>query len=200
MLGSETGLNGAGAAFAPAVETPKKINNHITQKIGQPKSKHHARKIGTKTAKKAIGRAASKAFPASSFQEALTIADAIQAYSGGSGKIRRLTLFDALKKSPDSGPSRQLVTNSARYGLTTGSYKAEHLELTSKGNLATNVEGDPKEKLKARFELAISSRRSRRYTTSLLATSCQRNPSCTTSCARRESRMLTSPSVPMRSS
>jgi hypothetical protein len=157
MLGSETGLNGAGAAFAPAVETPKKINNHITQKIGQPKSKHHARKIGTKTAKKAIGRAASKAFPASSFQEALTIADAIQAYSGGSGKIRRLTLFDALKKSPDSGPSRQLVTNSARYGLTTGSYKAEHLELTSKGNLATNVEGDPKEKLKARFELAISS-------------------------------------------
>jgi len=139
--------------IAPAHRASHKTNG---RKPAQAKSKVSAAKSASKEVKKPIGRAGSKAFPSSSFQEALTIADAIQAHSGGTGKIRRLTLFDTLKKSPDSGPSRQMVTNSARYGLTTGSYAAEHLELTAKGNLATNPEGDPKEKLKARFELAIN--------------------------------------------
>jgi hypothetical protein len=132
----------------------QKSNSH---KPAKARTKRVAGKTTGKTPKKATGRAASKAFPTASFLEALTIADAIQAHSGGTGKIRRLTLFDTLKKSPDSGPSRQLVTNSARYGLTTGSYAAEHLELTPKGNVATNPEGDAREKLRARFDLAISS-------------------------------------------
>jgi hypothetical protein len=153
MPGNETRSNSTTAASVPVAEIPQKSNNH---KPTQVKTKHHARKAAAKNAKRVTGRAASKPFPTFSFQEALTIADAIQAHSGGTGKIRRLTLFDTLNKSPDSGPSRQLVTNSARYGLTTGSYIAEHLELTPKGNVATNAEGDPKEKLKARFELAIS--------------------------------------------
>jgi hypothetical protein len=154
MVESAAVSNGTEAPVVPGGEQVQKINNH---KSVQPKARRPVRKATGKTAKKATGRAASKAFPTFSFQEALTIADAIQAHSGGTGKIRRLTLFDALKKSPDSGPSRQLVTNSARYGLTIGSYKAEHLELTPKGNVATNIEGDAKERLKARFELAIGS-------------------------------------------
>jgi hypothetical protein len=107
-----------------------------------------------KSPKRLVGRAASKAFPTFSFQESLEIAEAIHAHAAG-GKIRRLTLFDAIKKSPDSGSSRMLVTNSARYGLTTGSYQAEHLELTPKGRIATDPDANPKERLKARFELAI---------------------------------------------
>jgi hypothetical protein len=134
---------------AHAENVPQKMNSRTAKK-----SKNNGVKAAK--AKKSTGRAGSKSFPTFSFREALVIADAIQAHSGGTGKIRRLTLFDTLNKSPDSGPSRQLVTNSARYGLTTGSYTAEHLELTPKGNVATNPEGDPKEKLKARFELAIS--------------------------------------------
>jgi hypothetical protein len=141
--------------------TPVAPTNENASSKANPRKSAHARSKSARAksvgAKKPIGRAASKVFPTFSFQEALAIPDAIQAHSGGTGKIRRLTLFDTLNKSPDSGPSRQLVTNSARYGLTIGSYIAEHLELTPKGNVATNPEGDAKERLKARFELAISS-------------------------------------------
>jgi len=93
-------------------------------------------------------------FPAASFEEALTIANAIQKHAAGQ-KVRRLTLFDQMKKSPDSGPSRQLITNSNKYGLTKGHYAAEHLELTPDGKLATGSDVEPSEKLKVRFKLAI---------------------------------------------
>ena len=95
-----------------------------------------------------------RAFPASTFEEALELALAIERISGGT-KVRRLTLFEQLDKSPRSGPSRQMITNSARYGLTTGSYKAEHLELTQLGRAATSAEVSERERLRARFELAV---------------------------------------------
>jgi len=93
-------------------------------------------------------------FPAVPFEEALTIGNAIQKHAAGQ-RVRRLTLFDSLGKSPDSGPSRQLVTNSSKYGLTTGSYKAEHLELTAEGQRATGSDVPPRDQLAARFNLAI---------------------------------------------
>lgn len=49
-----------------------------------------------------------------------------------------------------------MITNSARYGLTTGSYKAEYLELTQLGRTATSAETPERERLLARFELAIN--------------------------------------------
>src|SRR5271166_1634265 len=58
-----------------------------------------------------------RAFPASSFEEAIEFARGL--FVVGSGQpVRRLTLFDHLGKSPDSGASRMLITNSNRYGLT----------------------------------------------------------------------------------
>ena len=93
-------------------------------------------------------------FPAFSFEEALTIPNAIQKFASGQ-KVRRLTLFNQMDKSPDSGISRQLIVNSNKYGLTIGSYTAEFLELTPDGNLATNSDTPPKDKLRARFKLAI---------------------------------------------
>lgn len=121
--------------------------------------KRRKRKIATRrktAAAGATGRAprASRPFPAATFEEALELALAIQRISGGA-KVRRLTLFEQLDKSPESGPSRQMITNSARYGLTSGSYKAEHLELTQLGRAATSSDGSPRERLQARFELAI---------------------------------------------
>jgi hypothetical protein len=100
-------------------------------------------------------RRASRPFPAATFEDALELALAIQRISGGA-KVRRLTLFEQLDKSPESGPSRQMITNSARYGLTTGSYKAEYLELTQLGRAATSTEGSARERLQARFELSIN--------------------------------------------
>jgi hypothetical protein len=109
-------------------------------------------KAPAKTRRKRVSRS----FPAAPFEEALELPLAIQKIGGGE-KVRRLTLFEQLDKSPESGPSRMMITNSSRYGLTMGSYKAEWLELTAKGKVATSSDASPREQLRARFELAIES-------------------------------------------
>ncbi len=93
-------------------------------------------------------------FPALTFEEALTLAEAIQQYAAGN-KVRRLTLFEKLDKSPESAESKRLITASGQYGLTKGSYTADYLELTPDGNEATNEEAAQSKKLEARFNLAI---------------------------------------------
>jgi hypothetical protein len=69
--------------------------------------------------------------------------------------MRRLTIFDKLGRSPESSASRVLIINSARYGLTRGGYQAEFIELTDLGSIATSPEAQPKDKLSARFKLAV---------------------------------------------
>ena len=96
-----------------------------------------------------------KPFTVGAFEESLAFAKEL--YKLGAGeKVRRLTLFDTLGKSPDSGPSRMLITISNKYGLTKGSYVAEFLELTSKGLECVSDDHSPVIALKAKFELAIS--------------------------------------------
>jgi hypothetical protein len=82
------------------------------------------------------------------------VAEAIQRYAAGQ-RIRRLTLFEHLGRSADSGPSKQLITNSGQYGLTRGSYIAEYLELTDEGRLASGDESLGAARLAARLNLAI---------------------------------------------
>ena len=68
-----------------------------------------------------------KAFPAATFEDSLVLAIAIQKHAPA-GRIRRVTLFDELKKSPDSEPSRQLITNSNKYGMkSTPGKESEHV-------------------------------------------------------------------------
>lgn len=72
-------------------------------------------------------------FPRLPLSQAIEFLQAI--FVEGEGEpVRRLTLFDRLKKKPDSGPSRMLVTvSSGGYGLTTGSYQADYLGITERG-------------------------------------------------------------------
>ncbi len=73
----------------------------------------------------------------------------------GSGQpVRRVTLLDEMGRSPSSGTTRQLITNSSRYGLTSGSYQAEMLELTDEGQRAIE-NARPGDKARMRFMLAI---------------------------------------------
>jgi hypothetical protein len=127
-----------------------------TQSTSEPKStaKSNKKRPPAKKRNKNEHRRTVKNFPTLSFEEALTIANAIQQYAAGQ-PIRRLRLFEHLGKSPDSGPSRQLITNSAKYGLTKGSYVAETLELTPDGNTATSEDATPGDRLKARFRLSV---------------------------------------------
>lgn len=95
-----------------------------------------------------------RAFPASTFDEALQFAK--QIYEFGSGTpVRRLTFFNQIGKSPDSSASRQAIVNSNRYGLTKGAYNAEQLELTAEG-IKSVADGVPKrEQARTRVKLAI---------------------------------------------
>jgi hypothetical protein len=75
--------------------------------------------------------------------------------AGGAREVRRVTLFDHLSRSPESGPSRQAVSNSARYGLTEGGPQAETLKITDDGLKAVSPDSSPRERSRARFRLAI---------------------------------------------
>ena len=59
-------------------------------------------------------------FPAAPFEETLSFAQVIYAFGSGQ-PVRRLSIFDHLQKSPESGHSRQLIINANKYGLIEGS-------------------------------------------------------------------------------
>lgn len=94
-------------------------------------------------------------FPACTLEEALELPNAIQELASGQ-KVRRLTLFEQLNRSPDSSPSRMLITNSNRYGFTQGSYAADFLELTPEGMKATSPDTAPRERKRVLFELGFN--------------------------------------------
>jgi hypothetical protein len=90
------------------------------------------RNVRESSSPKEARKRVSRSFPASSFEETLEFAKAI--FRVGSGNpVRRLTLFNEIGKSPESGPSRQLITNASKYELIKGNYKSEQLELTPDG-------------------------------------------------------------------
>lgn len=94
--------------------------------------------------------------PLRTFEDAMQLAHGIWECASGQ-KVRRLTLFDHLGKSPDSGPSRGLITASSKYGITTGGYQADYIELTDNGRAASNPDLLDVDRIFAQFELAILS-------------------------------------------
>lgn len=95
-----------------------------------------------------------KPFPVRTLEEVLPIAKTILE-EGISGKLRRLTVFDRLDRSPDSGPSRQMVIASSRYGLTTGGTGAETLALTDAGMKIVTQAPDFRSEQQSAFDCAI---------------------------------------------
>ncbi len=93
-------------------------------------------------------------FPAIAFKDALGLAVAIQKQGAGQ-KVRRLTLFEALGRSPEGGTTRRWITSSSQYGLTTGNYASEFLELTAMGFQASDPDAAQTAKLAAWHQLGI---------------------------------------------
>lgn len=109
----------------------------------------------SKTETKVQKRRLQRSFPASTFEETLGFAAAV--FRIGSGQsVKRLTLFDQLGKSPESGGSRQLIVNSGRYGLTRGGVQADNIELTPEGQKAVDEQVDARERARIRVDLAIT--------------------------------------------
>jgi len=143
-------------------EKSDKALEQVEQNVVKPIPKKRGRRKGTKKRRKAIGKRtstegkkAAARFPRTTFENALVVGEAIQQHAAGQ-KIRRLTLFEKMDKSPESGPSRMMVTNSGGYGISVGGYTAEFIELTEMGQKATSPENSPAGKAKARFQLAIA--------------------------------------------
>jgi len=119
-----------------------------------------AKKRKRKKAKKSPAKSAQKRnrtlriYPALSFEETLALSEAIHTYASGE-RVARLTLLKQMNVSPTSSSTQILITSSGKYGLTKGSYVAEHIELTELGRIATDKASPLKLKTQARFDLAI---------------------------------------------
>lgn len=93
-------------------------------------------------------------YPASSFRDALVLGEAILKFAAGE-RVRRLTLLQQIDKSPNSSGTKMMITNSGKYGITKGSYSAEHFELTPQGRAAVDTDKGPRVQREASFELGI---------------------------------------------
>ncbi len=121
-----------------------------------PESDEKARQKQEEDEEKTKRKRITRLFPALSYEECLSLGSAIWEFASGQ-KIRRLTLFDQIGKSPESGPSRTLITASNKYGVIEGTTRSEYIELSVNGSIATNPESTEYERAKANFELAIKS-------------------------------------------
>lgn len=118
------------------------------------KKKSIATKRRTAPAQEATRTRTARPYPASSFQDALTLGNAIMQLAAGD-RVRRLTLLEKMGKSATSGATKMMITNSGKYGITTGSYAADFFELTSVGAIAVNPATAEKERRKAVFDLSV---------------------------------------------
>lgn len=93
-------------------------------------------------------------FPAAPIEEPLSFAR--QIFDFGSGEpVRRLTFFDHIDRAPESGASRQLVTNAGRYGLIKGGTQSDIIELTPDGKRAVDSQMPVRDQARAKIKLAI---------------------------------------------
>lgn len=93
-------------------------------------------------------------YPLGAFEESFEFSKNI--YDFGSGeKVRRLSIFDKIGKSPESSQSRTLITNSNKYGLIKGNPASEFIELTMDGINVNKEEVSEYEKHRLKLKLAI---------------------------------------------
>lgn len=93
-------------------------------------------------------------YPASSFPDALSLGNAVMKHGAGQ-KIRRLTLLEKMDRPPTSSTTKMMITNSGKYGITKGSYAAEHIELTVPGKMVVDPDAPPTKQRRSSYELAI---------------------------------------------
>lgn len=93
-------------------------------------------------------------YPACPYQDALAIGKGIVKHASGE-RVRRLTLLQKMGLTATTGTTRQMITDSGKYGITQGSYSADYLELTESGQLACDDLVSKRQKTEASFKLAI---------------------------------------------
>lgn len=153
--------NDASAATEPTAESPGGKPAPASKGKSGAKSAKKKAKSKSKLAQRAqkptddSRTRTARPYPASSFNDALPLGDAIMKSAAGD-KVRRLTLLQQMDKSPNSSATKMLITNSGKYGITKGSYAAEYLELTSEGRIVVDTAKPMRERRRAAFDLAIA--------------------------------------------
>ncbi len=95
-----------------------------------------------------------KPYPVMTFEEVLPLAAAVMEIAAGH-PAKRLTLLEKMSLEPNAQATRNLITNSSKYGLTEGHHHAEEIKLTDTGKLAVAGEASPQQRIQARFDLAV---------------------------------------------
>ncbi len=95
-----------------------------------------------------------RTFPAAPFEEPLEFARQLFEFGSG-GSVRRLSLFNHIGRTPESGGSRQTIINAGKYGLIRGGVQAEILELTPDGARSVDPQIPPRDQARARIKLAV---------------------------------------------
>src|SRR5690349_19602754 len=102
------------------------------KKAAQPKAKakrkRRAKRAALKSGAGPKRRRANRPYPTAPLDETLELAEFVQKVAGGQ-RVRRLTLLGRMNRSPSSSGVVTLITNSNKYGITSGSYAADYLEL-----------------------------------------------------------------------
>ena len=100
------------------------------------------------------GRGPVKPFPVILFEEVAVLSQGILTH-GIDGEMQRLTLLDKLGLSPNSSKTRNLITSSTRYGLTTGNHSAATLKVTEEGRAVFTSDSPPSVTREKKFQLSI---------------------------------------------
>lgn len=108
----------------------------------------------SQNATKRRGRGPSKPYPVKSLEEILELPRSIIEH-GVQGEIQRLTLLGKMGISPTSSRTRDLITSSAKYGLTAGSYSAGSLRVTDDGKALFDPQKSPTALQQTKFQVAI---------------------------------------------
>lgn len=102
---------------------------------------------------KKFDRKPNRPFPRHSIETALVVSKAIQENNAGK-PMKRLLVADAIGRKPTSPEFRDLLSSSFKYGLTTGTEKAEYVELTDLGKKMTRPTS-PAIEASAKQEIAL---------------------------------------------
>jgi hypothetical protein len=131
------------AKVAPAVKPGMQKKNRRKKTTRSNGSAAETRKRGRKS------------YPVVGFADVLELAEGIMRHNAGL-PVKRETLLGTMKLEVNALSTRNLITNSSKYGLTEGSHSAPTLKLTPKGKIAVDSKGKRIDQMKARFELAIA--------------------------------------------
>lgn len=100
-------------------------------------------------------RRTTRLFPIVPLSDALSLPVSILQY-GMDGRIQRLTLLEKLEQTNEYRLTRELITSSSKYGMTTGSYAASTLQVTDNGRALVGVGDSSRESKEKMFEHGIT--------------------------------------------